>query len=100
MALLQQQQQQQQQQQYDGQCNDQCDEQQQQHVTSSGSSDTAVNAEFNVLKFAGTASQLLQAQHPVKQQPQQQELSQQVQVDALQVAEVAHSTVHKKPLTR
>eukprot|EP00953_Heterococcus_sp_UTEX-ZZ885_P003431 2378-Heterococcus_DN1.PRE.1 len=99
MALLQQQQQQQQQQQYGGQCNDQCDEQQQQQqFTSSGSSDTAVNADFNVLKFARTASQLLQAR-PVKQQPQQQELSQQVQVEARQGADVAHSTVLKKPLT-
>jgi hypothetical protein len=102
MALLQQQQQQQQQQyggQGDSQCDAQCDEQQQQQQCNSSSRDTAVNADFNVLKFARTASQLLQAQ-PVKQQPQQQELSQQVQVQALQEADVAHSTDHKKPLTR
>jgi hypothetical protein len=111
MALLQQQQQQQQQ--CDSHCDEQQQQQQQQQCNSSGSD--RVNAGFNVLKLARTASQLLQAQEAKQQQQQQQrqqqELSQQVQVDKLeifelnkssdvQVADVAYSTAHKKPLTR
>jgi hypothetical protein len=99
MALLQQQQQQQQQKQ----------QQQQQEQQKSSCNTGTVNAEFNVLKFARTASQLLLTQN--QQQQQQQELSQQVQAEAVQavevknkgdvpVADVAHSTVQKKPLTR